>query len=203
MGVGVRMADLKLNIGCGSKPRAGWTNVDKYPSGHEDMVGDICAGLDLPDGCAQEILLDNVIEHLESIPDAMRELFRLLAAGGRLEILTPHYSSAASWRDPTHRCHLGFFSMDYFCSPTHRCHLGFFSMDYFCSERGNNYTGDCKFQMVEKHLSFGGNLLGLIGRGLFALSPDKWEKRWAFMFRGSTLTFVLIKPASEGDAPTG
>jgi SAM-dependent methyltransferase len=186
MDAGVRMADLKLNIGCGSKPRAGWTNVDKYPSGHEDMVGDICSKLDLPNGCAQEILLDNVIEHLDSIPDAMRELFRLLAAGGRLEIITPHYSSAASWRDPTHRCHLGFFSMD-----------------YFCSDHGNNYMGDCKFQMMEKHLSFGGNLLGLIGRGLFALSPEKWEKRWAFMLRGSTLTFVLIKPASGGDAITG
>ena len=37
----------------------------------------------------------------------------------------------------------------------------------------------------------------------FALSADKWEKRWAFIFRGSTLTFVLIKPASEGEATTG
>ena len=42
-------------------------------------------------------------------------------------------------------------------------------MDYFCSDRRKNYTGDCEFQMVEKHLSFGGNLLGLIGRWLFAL----------------------------------
>ena len=173
------MADMKLNIGCGEKPRPGWTNVDNYPSGHEDMVGDICSGLDLPDGCAGEILLDNVIEHLHSIPDAMAELFRLLAEGGRLKIITPHYSSAASWRDPTHRYHLSVFSMD-----------------YFCSDRGNNYTGDAKFQMVDRHLSFGGNLLGLIGRGLFALSADKWENRWAFMFRASTLTFVLTKPVS-------
>ena len=171
------MTDLKLNIGCGTKPLPGWTNIEKYPSGHEDMVGDICAGLDLPDACASEILLDNVIEHLDSIPDAMAELHRLLAPGGRLVILTPHYSSAASWRDPTHRSHLGFFSMA-----------------YFCSEKGDNYIGDCRFEMVQKRLSFGGNLLGLIGRGLFALSPEKWEKRWAFMFRASTLTFILTKP---------
>ena len=175
------MADIKLNIGCGAKPRAGWTNVDKYPSGHEDMVGDICAGLELPDGCAGEIVLDNVIEHLDSIPDAMAELFRLLAVGGRLEIITPHYSSAASWRDPTHRSHLGYFSMD-----------------YFCSEKGANYIGGHRFEMVEKRLSFGGNMLGLIGRGLFALSPEKWEKRWAFIFRASTLRFVMTKPVSGG-----
>jgi SAM-dependent methyltransferase len=174
---------LKLNIGCGSKPRAGWTNVDKYPSGAEDLVGDVCAGLDLPDGCADEILLDNVIEHLESIPDAMAELHRLLAPGGRLEIVTPHYSSAASWRDPTHRSHLGFHSLD-----------------YFCSGQRANYTGDFRFEMVEKRLSFSGNLLGLIGRGLFALAPDKWESRWAFIFRASTLRFVLAKPAAGGAA---
>jgi SAM-dependent methyltransferase len=183
---GVAPADLKLNIGCGAKPRSGWTNVDKYPSGQEDLVGDICAGLDLPDGCAHEILLDNVIEHLDSIPDAMAELHRLLAPGGRLEILTPHYSSAASWRDPTHVSHLGYFSLDYFCSG-HRA----------------NYTGDFRFEMVEKQLSFGGNLLGLIGRGLFALSPEKWEKRWAFMFRASTLRVVLIKPAAAAEATLG
>ncbi len=179
------MADIKLNIGCGAKSLPGWTNVDKHPGGHEDMVGDICSGLDLADGCAREILLDNVIEHLDSIPDAMAELFRLLAVGGRLKIITPHYSSAASWRDPTHRSHLGFFSMD-----------------YFCSDRGNNYTGDYQFQMVEKHLSFGGNLLGLIGRGLFALSADKWEKRWAFIFRASTLRFVLTKSGAGGQGTT-
>jgi SAM-dependent methyltransferase len=170
--------DLRLNIGCGAKPRDGWVNVDKYPSGHEDLVGDICTGLDLAEGCAREILLDNVIEHLVSIPDAMAELHRLLAPGGRLEILTPHYTSAASWRDPTHVSHLGYFSLDYFCSG-HRA----------------NYTGDFRFEVVEKHLSFGGNLLGLIGRALFALSPEKWERRWSFMFRASTLRVVLTKPA--------
>ncbi|MDH3240353.1 MAG: class I SAM-dependent methyltransferase [Alphaproteobacteria bacterium] len=178
--------DLRLNIGCGGKPRTGWVNVDKFPSGQEDLVGDICAGLDLPDGCAREILLDNVIEHLDSIPDAMAELHRLLAPGGRLEILTPHYSSAASWRDPTHVSHLGFFSLDYFCSG-HRA----------------NYTGDFRFEMAEKHLSFGGNLLGLIGRGLFALWPDKWEKRWAFMFRASTLRVVMTKPTASAEPTPG
>jgi ubiquinone/menaquinone biosynthesis C-methylase UbiE len=62
------------------------------------MRGQAAPGLwtNLADGCAREILLDNVIEHLDSIPDAMAELFRLLAPGGRLEIITPHYSSAAS-----------------------------------------------------------------------------------------------------------
>lgn len=181
MSDGGSSAGIKLNIGCGNKPRPGWTNVDKYPSGHEELVGDICAGLDLPDGCAEEVLLDNVIEHLDSIPDAMAELYRLLAPGGRLTIITPHYSSAASWRDPTHRVHLGFYSMD-----------------YFCSDERSNYTGKFRFDMVEKKLSFGGNLLGLIGRGLFALSPEKWEKRWAFMFRASTVRFVLAKPRAEG-----
>jgi ubiquinone/menaquinone biosynthesis C-methylase UbiE len=57
----------------------------------------------------------DVIEHLKNIPRAMEEFHRILEPGGVLRITTPHFSSANSFVDPTHRWHLSYFSFDYFC----------------------------------------------------------------------------------------
>lgn len=164
---------MKLNIGCGEVRRDGWLNIDKYDSGQQDLIGDVEGHIDLPDACADEILLDNVIEHVESIPAAMREIRRLLKPGARVTLMTPHYTSSSSWRDPTHRWHLSAQSFD-----------------MFCRERNAHYLGGKLFRTVERKLSFGGGL-GLIGRLLAALSLETYEKRFCFIFPASTLTVVL------------
>lgn len=164
---------MKLNIGCGEVRREGWLNIDKFDSGQQDLIADVEGAIPLPDGCATEILLDNVIEHVESIPVTMRELRRLLALGGRVTLITPHYTSSSSWRDPTHRWHLSAQSFD-----------------MFCKERNAHYLGGKQFRMVERKLSFGGGL-GLIGRLLCAISIEGYEKRFCYLFPASTLTVVL------------
>lgn len=165
---------MRLNIGCGEKPIPGWTNIDFVPTGFQDMVGNIETGIDLPDACASEALLDNVIEHLESIPKAMREIHRLLKTGGSVTLITPHFTSLSSWRDPTHLHHLSYFSFD-----------------MFCKERNTHYLGGRLFVTTRKKLSFGGGLMGLIGRAIFAISPEIYERKFCFIFRASTLTVTL------------
>ena len=164
---------MKLNIGCGEKKLAGWVNVDLNPVDPDVVFGDLERGLDLPDACADEILLDNVIEHVESVVSVMIELRRLLKPDGTVKILTPHYSSHSSWRDPTHRHHLSFFSFD-----------------NFCRERNAHYLGGARFRMVHKKLSFGGGL-SVIGRLIFRISPELYERKYAFIFPASTITVVL------------
>ena len=165
----------KLNIGCGAKPKEGWVNIDKYvPSGFSQIeFGDLEAGLNYPDESFDEILLDNVIEHLYDIPGAIKEIHRLLKPGGECKLITPHFSSASSWRDPTHIHHLSYFSFDYFATGSR-----------------SNYLGT-KFK-VDKKLSFGGGF-GLIGRLLFKISPSRWEEKYSFVFRASSITVKLIK----------
>ena len=165
----------KLNIGCGTSTKQGWINVDKYvPFDIPEVVfGDIEEGLQYPDESFDEILLDNVIEHLNDIPSSIQEIHRLLIPGGVCTLITPHFSSASSWRDPTH---------------VH--HLSYFSFDYFATGSRSNYLGT-KFK-VEKKLSFGGGF-GLIGRLLFKLSPERWENRYSFIFRASSIKIRLIK----------
>ena len=56
----------------------------------------------------------DVIEHVDNIPRVMQECSRILKPNGVLQITTPHYSSANSYIDPTHKFHLSFFSFDCF-----------------------------------------------------------------------------------------
>ena len=165
---------LKLNIGSGGKRLPGWISIDKYPTEQGDQFGDLDASIPMPDACAQEIMLDNVIEHVDSVTHAMKELRRLLRSGGVVHIYTPHYTSHSSWRDPTHRHHLSYFSFD-----------------MFCRERNAHYLGGKLFEIAEKRLSFGGGL-SLIGRLIFRLSPEIYERKYCYWFPASTL-YVRLK----------
>ena len=137
------------------------------------MFGDLDSFIDLPNACADEILLDNVIEHVDSVVNAMKELRRLLKVGGVIHIYTPHYTSHSSWRDPTHKHHLSFFSFD-----------------MFCKTRNAHYLGGKLFEIAEKKLSFGGGI-SLLGRLIFSISPSVYEKKFCFWFPASTLYVQL------------
>lgn len=164
---------MKLNIGSGEKRIDGFINIDKFPSHKEDLFGDLDTKIDLPDGCAEEVILDNVIEHVDSIVNAMKEIRRLLKKEGVVHIYTPHFTSHSSWRDPTHKHHLSYFSFD-----------------MFCKERNSHYLGGMLFKAEEKKLSFGGGI-SIIGRIIFKLSPEMYEKKFCFIFPASTLYIKL------------
>ena len=172
---------LRVNLGCGGCRVDGFLGVDRYPAPAVDVRADLVRQLPFADGSVDEVLLDNVIEHIADIPALMHELHRICRDGARILIRTPHFTSLSSWRDPTH---------------VH--HLSYFSMDHFEREGVAHYTsGGRGFRVLERRLSFGG-FTGLIGRLIFKLSPLAYEKHWCFVFRASTLTFrlqVLKQPA--------
>ena len=98
---------MKLNLGCGNRHRPGWVNVDREPLAQPDQVWDL---EELPwpleDDCAEEILLDNVLEHLGRDSDTflgiVAELYRVAAPGGTVRIVVPHPRHADHLTDPTH-----------------------------------------------------------------------------------------------------
>jgi ubiquinone/menaquinone biosynthesis C-methylase UbiE len=165
---------MKLNLGCGGKRIEGFVGVDRFWTPAVDIRADITAMLPFADSSVEEILLDNVIEHVMDIPRLMHEIHRIGTDGAIVNIITPHFTSLSSWRDPTH---------------VH--HLSYFSLEHFTREQVAHYTsGGRRFEQVSRKLSFGG-LLGNIGRLIFLASPQAYEKNWCFLFRASTLSFVL------------
>ena len=89
---------MKLNIGSGKFPKAGYTNVDILPE------ADVVHNLDkfpypFADNSIELLEADHVLEHLSDPFAAMRELHRILAPNGVLKIRVPHFSRGFTHSD--------------------------------------------------------------------------------------------------------
>ena len=165
---------MKLNIGCGNKKIEGYLGVDKFKCDAADYICDIeNEKLPFEDNTITAIILDNVIEHFNDIPKVINELVRVSRKGTTIKIITPHFSSLKSWIDPTHLHHLSYFSFD-----------------HFERESVSHYVGK-GIKVKDKKISFGGGLMGLMARLIFKISPKKYEQKYCFIFRASTLIFTL------------
>ena len=87
---------VRLNLGCGGKRVDGFVGVDRWPTPAVDVIADLARALPFADASADEILLDNVIEHVADIPALMRELHRMEHDDARLIVRTPHFTSLSS-----------------------------------------------------------------------------------------------------------
>jgi SAM-dependent methyltransferase len=107
---------LKVNLGCGQKYYADYVNCDVLRNVKADKYFDLNAPpYPFAEDSADEILLDNVLEHLDDIPRIMEELHRILRVGGVLRIFVPYGKSDWALQDPTHKHYFTENSMNYFC----------------------------------------------------------------------------------------
>ena len=82
---------LKINIGCGQEPFAGWTNLDLDPASRADIVWDVTDGLPFPDNSCAFIYSEHFLEHLP-IQDGIRflkECHRSLQKSGVVRVAMP------------------------------------------------------------------------------------------------------------------
>ncbi|PWK65886.1 methyltransferase domain-containing protein [Aminobacter sp. AP02] len=81
----------KLNLGCGWDIREGFLNVDLHDFTKPDLVADILNLEGLPSSHYQEIVAQDVLEHVERAKQlpALKEWARLLSPTGRLYIRVP------------------------------------------------------------------------------------------------------------------
>jgi hypothetical protein len=91
-----------------------------------------------------------------------------------VRIATPHFSSANSYTDPTHRQHLGYRSFDYF---TGENAWGFYTQARFAKRRAT--------------IVFHPTLLNRFVSRLARRWPDRWERRFAWIFPAWFLSFEL------------
>jgi len=91
----------KLNLGCGWDRRPGWLNVDLFDFHSPDLVADVCDLPMLPPSAFDEILAQDVLEHLPRgrVPVALREWARLAAPDGLLRVRVPSlpHTAALLW----------------------------------------------------------------------------------------------------------
>lgn len=188
MPTGVAESQLRvLDVGCGLRKQPGAIGVDRNPAGRPDVVCDLDRfPYPFRDGIFDRVRAVHVIEHVADVMRTMEEFHRLLRPGGRLYIVTPHFSDFSSYCDPTHRRHLSSFSFRYFGED----HGGF------------GYYTSAKFReiFVRVRLLRFWRWLGwewLINRG------PRWRRFWehylCFLIRGKVIELELEKVIGDAE----
>jgi SAM-dependent methyltransferase len=154
-----------LDIGCGSAKTPGAVGLDISA----DTDADIVHNLDelpypIEDASFDQILMQDVIEHVREPIEVLEELHRIARPGARIQLRTPHFSSILAYGDPTHRHYFSTIAIRSLAEP-----------------RFAHYT-DVRFRVV--HITLDLWLpFRLVGLGALANRfPETYEKYLAFRF---------------------
>ncbi len=173
-----------LDIGCGRRKQPGSVGLDRVALPGVDVVHDLDSfPYPFEDNSFDRVFATHVIEHTESILRVMEEIHRISKPKARVRIITPHYSDAISWQDPTHRWHLNSYSFSYFDPSYH-----------------TNHYSKARFVVLSKEVEMASlwkavGLQALVNldnrfRGLRFVRKF-WEQYLAFVVRGKQMTFWL------------
>ena len=172
-----------LDVGCGANKTPGAIGLDNNPRTAADVIHDLgTLPYPFPDNEFDTVVSNHAVEHVPDLMAFVTELYRITKAGGRIKIITPHYTNP-----------------DWATDPTHRNHINSYTFNTFMPERAvfEFYT-DVKLRPVSTYVS----LLGL-WRALgieFLVNLDRyspgfrftrkfWEHYLSYAFRGKELFF--------------
>ena len=107
-----------LHVGSGKKWQPQWLNLDVDPLWRPDLLWDLNQPLPedgqlvvqterfgelvLGESIFDEIIAQDVLEHIRELTTAMRTLLHWLKPGGVLKVAVPYELSLGAWCDPTH-----------------------------------------------------------------------------------------------------
>jgi SAM-dependent methyltransferase len=135
-----------LHLGCGEEKIADALNVDISPDVGADVVCDLnVMPWPFSSGAYEQVIAQDIIEHLDDPLAFMAEAWRVLIPGGVVSLRTPRFNCENSWRDPTHKHHLHEDSFDYF------------DPDQYLGKKYPFYT-KVKFRILKKCLSQDGTI---------------------------------------------
>lgn len=104
-----------LDVGCGQNKFPGAIGIDANPRTQADIVHDLGVfPYPFSDDEFDEVISRHVIEHVPDVLGFVNELHRITKPGGRIKIVTPHYSNPDWATDPTHRNHFNSYSFTCF-----------------------------------------------------------------------------------------
>jgi hypothetical protein len=163
-----------IDLGCGSKKRPDSWGVDHFAYPGVDQIIDLDKiPWPLPEGRFENVFASHIIEHVLSVPEFMKEIHRISSDGAIVVLVTPHFSSVNSYKDPTHRWHL---ASDWY---------SVFTDSYLRSQIP-------LFEHVHTEIIFGGNIFNFIPKTIIKFGGIKaWEKRLSFIFNARNIVTTL------------
>ena len=97
------MKSVKLNLGCGKDYREGYINVDIVSNVKPDILTDLNFNLPLRDCIAEEVLLIDVLEHINDPCHLIEEIYRCCRTKAKVIVRVPHFTSATTYADMQHK----------------------------------------------------------------------------------------------------
>ena len=172
-----------LDVGCGANKTEGAIGLDNNPRTNADVIHDLGElPYPFPDNEFDLVVSNHVVEHVPDVMAFITELYRVTRAGGRIKLLTPHYTNPDWANDPTHRNHINSYTFNTFLA-------GRQVFDF--------YT-DVQLKPVSCHVSLL-NLWRLLGVQFIVNLDQKvpklrflrkfWEHYLSNIFRGKELRF--------------
>ena len=145
---------VRLDLGCGQRPAAGFAGVDMYHPAAEYRFNLLRFPWPLETGSVDELRSSHFVEHIpacyvsgSSIPQDesdidlwcafFAECWRVLKDGGEMHVIVPYLKSHRAFQDPTHRRFLCEASFNYL-NRAWRVRHGL-----------NHYLGDSDFDILE------------------------------------------------------
>lgn len=104
-----------LDVGCGANKTEGAIGLDNNPRTNADVIHDLGElPYPFPDNDFDLVVSNHVVEHVPDVMAFITELYRVTRAGGRIKLLTPHYTNPDWANDPTHRNHINSYTFNTF-----------------------------------------------------------------------------------------
>jgi len=168
-----------LDVGCGINKAPGAIGIDRNPASAADVLCDLDHfPYPFRDNSFDRLEAVHVIEHVSDVIRTMEEFHRLVRPGGRIRVVTPHYTDFSSYCDPTHRWHLNSFSFRYFGEN----HGGF---GYYSPVRFRELSVRVKLLALWRMLGFE----YLVNR--FRRVRLFWEHYACYVIRGKVIVFEI------------
>jgi len=165
----------RLCLGSGRKPEPDAVNVDIAADTSPDVVHDLDERpWPLPSDHFDEVLAYDVIEHLDDVIATLEEVHRVCRDGAVVRITVPHFSSANAFTDPTHRHYFGWVSLH-----------------YVTGEHDFAFYTRARFRRRASSIVFQPTLVNRIVLRLANRFPERYERRWAWIFPAWFLYFEL------------
>lgn len=107
---------MKLNLGCQFRRIHSYVNLDIDKSVKPDVAADALR-MPFKDDVFEEVIADNIFEHILDTVKLMEEIHRVSRNKARTKITSPHFSSRSAYGTPDH---VKYFSLTTFSrfSPT-------------------------------------------------------------------------------------
>ena len=167
-----------LDVGCGSAKTPGAIGLDVSGNSDADIIHDLNTfPYPIEDDSFDHVLMQDVLEHVREPIRVMEEMHRVLRPGARLQLRTPHFSSALAYSDPTHQHYFSALAIRSLAEP-----------------RFAHYTY-VRFHVVHVTLDL---WMPFRATGVAALAnrfPDAYEKYLAFRFPAMNVRaeFTVLK----------